>query len=67
MFLYYQVMPAARRGELELVPTNFEPKPLSLSLVFLQNRPLSTRMRSFVDWMAKTLPAALIQTSPTDL
>ncbi|MEN8176508.1 MAG: LysR family transcriptional regulator [Pseudomonadota bacterium] len=59
MFLSYQVMPEVRRGELELVLTEFEPEPLPLSLVFPQNRLLSTRVRSFVDWMAQVLPESL--------
>lgn len=59
-FLCYQVMPAVRRGELELVLQDFEPLPSPLSLLFHQNRLLSTRVRAFVDWMAKALPASLI-------
>ena len=58
-FLCYQVMPAVRRGELELVLTDFEPEALPLSLVFLENRLLSTRVRTFVDWMAEALPGSL--------
>jgi DNA-binding transcriptional LysR family regulator len=59
MFYCYQVMPAVRRGELQLLLTEFEPDPLPLSLVFPQNRLLSPRVRSFVDWMAQALPASL--------
>ena len=57
---------SVRRGELELVLTEFEPEPLPLSLVFLQNRLLSTRVRSVVDWLARTLPAALQTTEDDD-
>jgi DNA-binding transcriptional LysR family regulator len=56
MFLCYQVMPAVQQGELELVLTDFEPDPLPLSLVFPHHRLLSTRLRIFVDWMAKAIP-----------
>ena len=59
MFLCYQVMPAVRRGELELVLTDFEPDPLPLSLVFPHRRLSSTRLRIFVDWMAKAIPESL--------
>ena len=58
-FLCYQVMPAVRRGELRIVLQDFEPEPTPLSLVFLENRLLSTRIRTFVDWMAKALPESL--------
>ena len=58
-FLCYQIMPAVRRGELQLVLTEFEPEPLPLSLVFPHNRLLSTRVRCFVDWMAQALPGSL--------
>lgn len=59
MLLGYQVMPAVRRGELQLVLTEFEPDPLPLSLVFPQNRLPSSRVKSFVDWMAEALPESL--------
>lgn len=59
MFLCYQVMPAVRRGELELVLTDFEPDPLPLSLVFPHRRLSSTRLRIFVDWMAEAIPESL--------
>jgi len=59
MFLCYQVMPAVRRGELKLVLIEFEPDPLPLSLVFPHHRLLSTRVRIFVDWMARALPESL--------
>ncbi|MGB5199186.1 MAG: LysR family transcriptional regulator [Sedimenticolaceae bacterium] len=61
-FLCYQVMPAVRRGELDIVLQDFEPKPTPLSLVFLENRLLSTRIRTFVDWMAQVLPESLKDT-----
>jgi DNA-binding transcriptional LysR family regulator len=59
MFFCYQVMPAVRRGELELVLTEFEPDPLPLSLVFPHNRLMSPRLRIFVDWMAQAIPESL--------
>jgi len=59
MFLCYQVMPAVRRGELQLVLTQFEQDPVPLSLVFPHSRLLSTRVRSFVDWMTQALPESL--------
>ena len=52
-------MPAVRRGELEIVLQDFEPEPTPLSLLFLENRLLSTRIRTFVDWMAEALPESL--------
>lgn len=58
-FLCYQVMPALARGEIEIVLQDFEPAPVPLSLMFLENRLLSTRVRTFVDWMAQALPASL--------
>lgn len=58
-FLCYQVMPAVHRGELKIVLQDFEPQPTPLSLVFLENRLLSTRVRTFVDWMAEALPESL--------
>ncbi len=59
MFLCYQVMPAVRRGELQLVLREFETDPLPLSLVFPHNRLLSIRVRRFVDWMAQALEISL--------
>jgi len=61
-FLCYQVMPAVRRGELKIVLQDFEPEPTPLSLLFLENRLLSTRVRTFVDWMAEALPESLAVT-----
>ncbi|MGD8853655.1 MAG: LysR family transcriptional regulator [Gammaproteobacteria bacterium] len=58
-FLCYQVMPAVRRGELKIVLQAFEPEPTPLSLFILENRLLSTRIRTFVDWMAEALPESL--------
>jgi DNA-binding transcriptional LysR family regulator len=59
MFYCYQVMPAVQRGELEMVLIEYEPDPLPLSLVFPHHRLLSTRLRIFVDWMAKAIPESL--------
>lgn len=58
-FLCYQAMPAVKRGELQIVLQDFEPKPIPLSLIFLENRLLSARVRTFVDWMAEALPKSL--------
>lgn len=59
LFLCYQVMPAVRRHELKIVLQDFEPDPIPLSLVYPQNRMLSVRIRSFVDWMATALANSL--------
>lgn len=55
LFLCYQVMPSVERGELEIVLVDFEPEPTPLSLVYPQNRLLSTRVRAFIDWMVLAL------------
>src|SRR3984957_9545072 len=41
------------RGGLELLPAGCFPEPPPLSVVYPQNRPLSVKIRVFVDWVAE--------------
>lgn len=58
-FLCYQIMPAVRRGELEIVLPVFEPDPKPLSLVCAQGGLRTARLRTFVDWFADGLHASM--------
>jgi DNA-binding transcriptional LysR family regulator len=62
-FLCYQIMPAVRRGELEIVLTSFEPAPKPLSLLCAQGGLRTARLRTFVDWLAKGLRASITGTN----
>ena len=57
-------MPAVRRGDLKIMLQDFEPDPTPQNLIYLQNRLLSPRVRTFVDWMASTLAEALAAELP---
>lgn len=59
LFLCYQVMPRIRKGDLVAVLTDFEPKPVPLSLVYPHSRLLSTRVRALIDWMADDIGRSL--------
>jgi DNA-binding transcriptional LysR family regulator len=58
-FLSYQVTPAVRRGEIEIVLREFEPVPVPVAVVYPPNRMQSARVRVFVDWLARGLRDAL--------
>jgi len=59
MFLSYMVRPLERSKKLKIVLAEFEPPPLPVHIVYPHARLLSTRVRVFVDWLARTLPPAL--------
>ena len=59
VFFNYQVMPWVRRGELEIVLNDFEPKPLPLSLVYPHTRLMAMRVRELADWLARDLKQTL--------
>jgi len=58
-FLCYQVMPAVRRGELEITLAEFEPPPRILALHYAPHGLGSARLRSFLDWLHQGLGTAL--------
>lgn len=60
-FLCYQVMPAVQRGDLQFVLEKYETDKTPLNLVFQQNRLLSARIRTFVDWITPKLTESLNQ------
>lgn len=64
LFLCYQVMPAVRRGELEILLNDFEPEPLPVAFMYPQSRMLCARTRSFLDWTAPVLTQSLTQKIP---
>lgn len=55
LFLSYQVVPAVREGRLRVVLAEFEPEPVAVSLVHADARLLSSRLRTFLDWMIQRL------------
>jgi DNA-binding transcriptional LysR family regulator len=59
VFLSYMIRPLERENKLEVVLREFEPPPLPVNIVYPHARLLSTRVRVFVDWLAKELPPAL--------
>jgi DNA-binding transcriptional LysR family regulator len=59
VFLSYMIRPLEREKKLEVVLEKFEPPPLPVSIVYPHARLLSTRVRVFLDWLAKELPRAL--------
>jgi DNA-binding transcriptional LysR family regulator len=59
VFLSYMIRPLERENKLRIVLADFEPPPLPVSVVYPHARLLSTRVRAFVDWLAKRLPPAL--------
>jgi DNA-binding transcriptional LysR family regulator len=59
IFLSYMIRPLERADRLRVVLQDFEPPPLPVNIVYPHARLLSTRVRVFVDWLRKKLPAAL--------
>jgi DNA-binding transcriptional LysR family regulator len=59
VFLSYMIRPLERENKLKVVLHEFEPAPLPVHIVYPHARLLSTRVRVFVDWLAKKLPPAL--------
>jgi DNA-binding transcriptional LysR family regulator len=59
VFLSYMIRPLERQNKLRVVLEDFEPPPLPVNIVYPHARLLSTRVRVFVDWLAKKLPPAL--------
>jgi DNA-binding transcriptional LysR family regulator len=59
VFLSYMIRPLERVNKLKAVLRDFEPAPLPVNIVYPHARLLSTRVRVFVDWLRKQLPAAL--------
>jgi DNA-binding transcriptional LysR family regulator len=57
MFLSYQVEPLVRTGSLQLVLADFELPSIPVSLVYVQDRLVSTRLRALLDWLKQTLGA----------
>ena len=59
VFLSYMIRPLERERKLTVVLRDFEPPPLPVNIVYPHARLLSTRVRVFLDWLAKKLPPAL--------
>ncbi len=57
-FLAYQVAPAVRDKRLRIVLRDFEPPALPVSMVYPEARMMSTRLRTFLDWMRPLLVQA---------
>ena len=50
-FLSYQVEALVAQKQLRIVLKNFEPPPIPIHIVFAHARLMSSRIRTFVDWM----------------
>jgi DNA-binding transcriptional LysR family regulator len=59
VFLSYMIRPLEREKKLRVVLPEFEPPPLPVSVVYPHGRLVSTRVRAFLDWLARELPPAL--------
>jgi DNA-binding transcriptional LysR family regulator len=60
-FLSYMVAPLVKQGRLKIVLAEFEPPPVPVSLVYVQAKYMSARIRVLVDWMANGLRRQLAQ------
>ncbi|MCE1244346.1 LysR family transcriptional regulator [Oryzomicrobium sp.] len=49
----FMVLPYLESGELVEVLPEWKPSPMPISVVYLQNRHLSPKVRAFVDWVAE--------------
>jgi len=57
--LSYQIATAVKAGTLAIVLRKFEPAPLPVSLIYLQETRLTAKLRAFVDFAAPRLRARL--------
>ena len=58
-FLSYQVAESVHAGELKTVLESYESPPLPVNLVYPHSRRLSSRSRTFIDWIAPRLQSRL--------
>lgn len=49
----YMVLPYLQSGQLQEVLPEWKPSPMPISVMYLQNRHLSPKVRVFVDWVAE--------------
>ncbi|HEX2827739.1 MAG TPA: LysR family transcriptional regulator [Burkholderiales bacterium] len=59
VFLSYMIRPLEREKQLKVVLAEFEPPALPVNVVYPHGRLVSTRVRAFLDSLAKQLPKAL--------
>lgn len=59
-FLDYQVRERVADGSLCRILQDFEPTPIPVSIVYPYSRLLSSRIRTFIDWMAPRLRERLV-------
>lgn len=59
MFFNYQVMPWIKNGDLKIILEKFEPVSIPVNILFHHPRFMATRVRLFVDFLAKELKSAL--------
>ena len=55
--LSYQISPQTHQGSLKIILKDFEPEPLPVHITHREGRLASTRVRNFIDFMAKSLRA----------
>lgn len=51
-FLQYQVSDAVKRGDLKILLTHFEPKPMPVQLLYSPVKLQTQRLRSLIEWLA---------------
>ncbi len=61
-FYSYQVMPYVEQGKLEIILEDFELPALPVSLVYQHRQLMSSKLRTFIDWMAHELDTSLAYT-----
>jgi LysR family transcriptional regulator for bpeEF and oprC len=52
----FMLLPHLESGALREILPQWEPAPMPISVVYLQNRHLSPKVRAFVDWVAELFP-----------
>lgn len=59
VFLSYQVESRVREGKLVYCLSDYEPPPIPVSVVYTRAHLMSTRVRTFVDWICRDLKQVL--------
>ena len=58
--LSYQIAEAVKAGRLQVVLRKFEPAPLPVSLIYVQESRIAAKLRAFIDYAAPRLRARLV-------
>jgi DNA-binding transcriptional LysR family regulator len=61
----YRVAEAINEGKLQIVLPQYAPPPLPVSVLYPQNRQLSSRVRVFADWLRDCIAAAIEKEADT--